>query len=75
MTEGNSDPAEPIRHQQPFLERESQLKHCLPLELEWTYEPETGRKSHKATTDGLNYINIVEISRKPTSKGVRIYEG
>lgn len=46
-----------------------------PRELEWTYEPEMSRKSHKETTDGLDYINIVEISRKLPSKGVKMYAG
>jgi hypothetical protein len=34
---------------------------------------QTDRKSHKAT-DGFNYINRVEISRKLTSKKAKIYE-
>lgn len=56
-------------------EDRASLHTAKPWVWEWTDEPETSRKSHKETTDGLGYINIVEISRKLPSRRVKMYEG
>lgn len=63
----------PISGSLSWEDRDS-LYTAIPWELEWTYGPEPSRKSHKETTDGLDYINIAEISRKLPSKRVKMHE-